>query len=394
MSQGLFELRKDAITGWWVATVVDRTFARERFALAAAPIEDRGDCFNCRIPAGDGIRLRTLKDFAFTVAGTEEEAHARAGSVAQVTIGDARAAGRVEHGGRPARRAPAAARRRLRDHRGPARALPRRDRGRPAGRPDAAPPGRPELGRPGGRAHEPPVLRPVRPAPDPAPDRGGAGRRGAVPDPRGRVPVLPARARGGAAARPPAVRGRPRRRLRAVRLAVAVRGVGRAAPPRRGLLARLATRTSPRPPRRCARCSAGSPPASTARRTTSSSTPRRSRRQVDATYHWHWEIHPRLREIAGLELGTGLPVNPVSPEDAVEELRTGAEAAEVQEHPTPMTRGGGTAAVTRCAVSHRHRRSERHAPDRRAHPIDQPEHPWSPIPSSSNSDAPCPWGSP
>jgi len=45
--------------------------------------------------------------------------------------------------------------------------------------------------------------------------------------------------------------------------------------------------------------------------------------QVDATYHWHWEIHPRLREIAGLELGTGLPVNPVSPEDAVEELRNG-----------------------------------------------------------------------
>src|SRR4029077_9141396 len=44
------------------------------------------------------------------------------------------------------------------------------------------------------------------------------------------------------------------------------------------------------------------------------------REQVDSTYHWHWEIHPRLREIAGLELGTGLPVNPVSPEDAVEEL--------------------------------------------------------------------------
>jgi UDPglucose--hexose-1-phosphate uridylyltransferase len=41
---------------------------------------------------------------------------------------------------------------------------------------------------------------------------------------------------------------------------------------------------------------------------------------VDATFHWHWEIHPRLRDVAGLELGTGLPVNPVSPEDAVEEL--------------------------------------------------------------------------
>jgi len=50
------------------------------------------------------------------------------------------------------------------------------------------------------------------------------------------------------------------------------------------------------------------------------------RERVDATYHWHWEIHPRLREIAGLELGTGLPVNPVSPEDAVEELLARAVA--------------------------------------------------------------------
>jgi UDPglucose--hexose-1-phosphate uridylyltransferase len=48
--------------------------------------------------------------------------------------------------------------------------------------------------------------------------------------------------------------------------------------------------------------------------------------RVDETFHWHWEIHPRLREIAGLELGTGLPVNPVSPEDAVEELLAEARA--------------------------------------------------------------------
>jgi UDPglucose--hexose-1-phosphate uridylyltransferase len=41
---------------------------------------------------------------------------------------------------------------------------------------------------------------------------------------------------------------------------------------------------------------------------------------VRETYHWHWEIHPRLREVGGLELGTGLPVNPISPEDAVDEL--------------------------------------------------------------------------
>ena len=30
--------------------------------------------------------------------------------------------------------------------------------------------------------------------------------------------------------------------------------------------------------------------------------------RVDTTYHWHWELHPRLREVAGLELGSGLPV--------------------------------------------------------------------------------------
>lgn len=41
---------------------------------------------------------------------------------------------------------------------------------------------------------------------------------------------------------------------------------------------------------------------------------------VRETFHWHWEIHPRLREIGGLELGTGLPVNPISPEEAVDEL--------------------------------------------------------------------------
>jgi UDPglucose--hexose-1-phosphate uridylyltransferase len=41
---------------------------------------------------------------------------------------------------------------------------------------------------------------------------------------------------------------------------------------------------------------------------------------VRDTFHWHWEIHPRLRDIAGLELGTGLPVNPISPEEAVDEL--------------------------------------------------------------------------
>ena len=52
--------------------------------------------------------------------------------------------------------------------------------------------------------------------------------------------------------------------------------------------------------------------------------------QVDQTFHWHWEIHPRLREIAGLEIGTGLPVNPVSPEDAVDELLRQARRADAR----------------------------------------------------------------
>ena len=57
--------------------------------------------------------------------------------------------------------------------------------------------------------------------------------------------------------------------------------------------------------------------------------------QVDATYHWHWEIHPRLREIAGLELGTGLPVNSVSPEEAADQLVRHFGRREDEDWPDP-----------------------------------------------------------
>ena len=132
MSQGLFELRKDAITGWWVATVVDRTFARERFALAAAP--DRGprrllqlpDPARRRHPAPDPQGLRVHA----SPAPRRRPARAT-GSVAQVTIDGRARRGRVAHGRRAARRAPAAARGRQRRHRGAAPALPRRDRREP-----------------------------------------------------------------------------------------------------------------------------------------------------------------------------------------------------------------------------------------------------------------------
>src|SRR3990170_3927438 len=93
MAAGLFELRKDPITGWWVATVVDRAFHRDRFARPAAAVEDDGDCGNCRLPTGDGVRLRILKDFAFHVVGTEEDARELDRSLAQVAISSARAAG-------------------------------------------------------------------------------------------------------------------------------------------------------------------------------------------------------------------------------------------------------------------------------------------------------------
>jgi UDPglucose--hexose-1-phosphate uridylyltransferase len=43
--------------------------------------------------------------------------------------------------------------------------------------------------------------------------------------------------------------------------------------------------------------------------------------KLDQTFHWHWELHPRLRVIAGLERATALAVNPAAPEFAAEVLR-------------------------------------------------------------------------
>ena len=71
MAGGLFELRRDDITGWWVAVVVDREFNRARFAREAAPVHDFGNrCHNCDADQ-DRTRLRSLKPKAFTVAGSE-----------------------------------------------------------------------------------------------------------------------------------------------------------------------------------------------------------------------------------------------------------------------------------------------------------------------------------
>jgi UDPglucose--hexose-1-phosphate uridylyltransferase len=39
------------------------------------------------------------------------------------------------------------------------------------------------------------------------------------------------------------------------------------------------------------------------------------------SYHWHWELMPRITQLAGLELGGGAYINPVAPERAARHLR-------------------------------------------------------------------------
>jgi UDPglucose--hexose-1-phosphate uridylyltransferase len=318
MSAGLFELRKDPITGWWVATIVDRDFDRSRFARPALPIDDGDDCQNCRIPDGDGVRLRILKDYAFNVVGTEDERGELDRGVAQLTVSDARAAG--------------------------------------SWRTIAAPPGehRP-LAQVGPLAEE--LLRVAR-------DAIAEGTRAAQTDYLQVVqnwgaqagartnhlcldlydlPLIPHRVGeelGGAArfvireGECPwcrLVREESRTRERLVwedDSTVAFAPWGSRSPfevwivPRDheadfGRVDDAAVRATAQALRQVLGglgASLDGPPYNLVLHTA----PLRER--VDATFHWHWEVHPRLREVAGLELGTGLPVNPVSPEAAVEEL--------------------------------------------------------------------------
>ena len=319
MAAGLFELRKDPITGWWVATVVDRAFHRDRFALAAAPVDDRADCQNCRLPAGPGIRVRMLKDFAFHVVGTDEEAREIDGALAQVALSQARASGSwrtivappEEH--RPLH---AVGTETIEGLIGEARTAVAQAR-------DAGPTDHLQLvqnwgAQAGARTNHlcldlydlPQIPHRI------AEELGGAARfvirEGECPWCR-------------------LVRDEPRRPERLVWQddhSVAFAPFASRSPfeiwivPRRheadfGRAGDADVRATAEALRQVlGRLAAGldGPPYNLVLHTAP------LREQVDATYHWHWEIHPRLREIAGLELGTGLPVNPVSPEDAVEEL--------------------------------------------------------------------------
>ena len=317
MGAGLFELRKDEVTGWWVATVVDRAFDRRRFAMRAAEVEDEGGCQNCRLP-GDGVRLRTLKDFAFDVVGTEPESRDRDPDLVQVSLAKARAAG--------------------------------------SWRTIVAPP---DEHRPLHAVGHATIVDMLRIARDAIAGAAAAGltdylqvvqnwgaQAGARTDhlclDLYDLPQVPHRIGeeiGGAARF--LIREHECPWCRAVRVetelgdrvvhadafAVAYAPFASRSPfetwivPRRhdadfgratdadldGLATALRMVL-----RRLA--SLDEPPYNLVLHTAP------LRESVDQTYHWHWEVHPRLREIAGLEVGTGLPVNPVSPEAAVDEL--------------------------------------------------------------------------
>ncbi len=320
MAAGLFELRKDPITGWWVATMVDRAFHRDRFARAAEPVDDRlFGCANCSTPDGDGVRVRMLKDFAFHVVGTGDEARELDRGLAQVALSQARSTGSWRTVVAPPG-----------EHR-PLHAvgndlIEQLLTGARDALVDARAIGQTEYlqvvqnwgAQAGARTNHlcldlydlPQIPHRI------AEELGGAARfvirEGECPfcrlvrDESRRPDRLIWEDHSSVAFAPYASRSSfetwivPRRHEADFGQAVTV-DIAATAEALRQVLAKLAS-------------SLDGPPYNLVLHTA----PLKER--VDATYHWHWEIHPRLREIAGLELGTGLPVNPVSPEDAVEEL--------------------------------------------------------------------------
>ena len=327
MAAGLFELRKDPITNWWVATVVDRAFHRDRFARAAEPVDDRVfGCANCSTPEGGGIRVRMLKDFAFHVVGTDDEARELDRGIAQVPLAEARATGSWRtivappHEHRPLH---TVGNEMIESLVGEARAAVAE--AREIGQTDYLQVVQNWGAQAGARTNHlcldlydlPQIPHRI------AEELGGAARfvirEGECPycrlvrDESRRPDRLVWEDDASVAFAPYASRSPfeawivPRRHEadfgRATRADVAA-----TAEALRQVLSRLAT-------------SLDGPPYNLVLHTAP------LRELVDATYHWHWEIHPRLREIAGLELGTGLPVNPVSPEDAVEELLGRTELA-------------------------------------------------------------------
>jgi UDPglucose--hexose-1-phosphate uridylyltransferase len=47
--------------------------------------------------------------------------------------------------------------------------------------------------------------------------------------------------------------------------------------------------------------------------------------RCEQTFHWHFEVIPRLTRVAGFEWGSGFYINPTTPEMAAESLRVAIE---------------------------------------------------------------------
>jgi UDPglucose--hexose-1-phosphate uridylyltransferase len=323
MAAGMFELRKDPVTGWWVAVVVDRQFDVERFARRAARLPESRGCQNCAVP-GDGVRVRTLKPNAFHVVGTEAEARELEHGVAQVSIGTVAEAGSWQTVIAPPL------------HHG---ALAEEDEGIVV---EMLARARDEIGAAEG-AGATEYLQVVQ---------NWGTQAGALTNhlclDLYDLPQIPHRVgeeMGGAAryviregecpycamVREEVANGE--RLLFEDAASVAFAPFASRSPFEIWVVPRthaadFATANhadltaTAEMLQKALRLLAllDAPPYNLVLHTA----PLRER--IDATYHWHWEIHPRLREIAGLELGTGLPVNPIAPEAAVAEL---LEAARV-----------------------------------------------------------------
>ena len=317
MPGGLFELRKDAITGWWVAVVVDREFERSRFARPAHLLpESDGACPNCTTPAGDGVRVRMLKPHAFSVAGTERETRDTAErSPGLGLVGDVGSWQTIVappgHHGSLADESPATVIEML------ARAREAIATARQGGSTDYLqvvqnwglqagartnhlcidfydlPQIPHRIGEELGGAARYLIREGVCPFCRLVRDEVAGGERLVFED-AASVCFAPFASRS-----PFELWILPRHHDADFARATDLQLMSAAESLQKVL--RLLD-TLDRPPYNLVLHTA----------------PLRER--VDETYHWHWEIHPRLREIAGLELGTGLPVNPVTPEEAVAEL--------------------------------------------------------------------------
>lgn len=329
MARGLFELRKDAVTGWWVAVVVDREFNPQRFNK---PAKHSGtaveDCANCAAAGTDGVQLRMLKPDAFIVAGTEREQKEAEPDGREPELGLVGDAGSWQtivaprgHHESFAETAPQIAFEMLahaRDVLTTARLAEKTEYLQVVQ----------NYGRQAGALTDhlcldfydlPQIPHRV------GEELGGAARyvirEGVCPfcrlvrDEVANPSRLVFEDSASVAFAPYASRSPfelwvvPRHHDADFGTATDAQLVS-AADTLQRVLRLLGTLGGP------------------AYNLILHTAPLRER--VDETFHWHWEIHPRLREIAGLEIGTGLPVNPVSPEEAAAQLLDSARAEAIE----------------------------------------------------------------